>query len=177
MSIEARLAIAAGIFAGGLATGWYLQSVETGRAKNEVEQLQGAARLAKALAEGAARTAEGTIAGLQSDLAASHRMQRIEYVEVEKQIEAVASPARQCLSPSTVRVLRGAHRPAAEGEGPREPLGSGLRLAPDPGGSGASEKAVADWMNAALDQYKALQKLNRTLVQTIRSLPCVEVVE
>lgn len=170
------VALAVGVVVGG-ASAWYVRGVEVGRLELQIERLEASIRLAGALAESDARRAEATIAGLQSDLARSRNEGERVYVEVEKQIAAVASSTRACLQPRTVSVLRSAQGgQPAEGEGAREPLGTGLRLAPDPGGSGASEKAVADWMNAALAQYKALQARNRALVEVIQTSPCHEVV-
>ena len=195
------IALVGGIAVGGSVVGW-IQSVRIERRDVRIQGLEQTAEWARTKAEADASLAEATISGLTSDLAAAHRMQRIEYVETIKEIERVASGTNQCLSADTLSVLRGAQdRGDAKGSNSRVPPRPGTGFAPDSSGSvtgsassggggdsastgggsaassgGASEKAIANWMASALQQYKSLQRRNVALAETIRGLPCVEIV-
>lgn len=169
----AAISFTVGALAGGGGV-WYARGLEVGRLELKIERMEAANALAQSLAKSQAEAAELTIAGLQSDLARAHVHSERVYVEVEKRIEAVASPRRQCLSAPTVRVLRDAADPPAQGADPRSALGIPAAPAADPDGS-ASEQAIARWMNAALRQYKDLRDRHRALAEVVRALPCVVV--
>ncbi len=173
--------LALGLSLGGSAA-WYIQSLRVESRNLRIRALEQTIQTAKEKAEADALLSEATIAELIGDLAIAHKTQRIEYVEIIKKLDSVASGTDQCLSPGTIGVLRGSEgRANPQGAGSRVAPDSGTRLAPDPlgppfVGGGASEKAIANWMAAALKQYKDVQKRNATLAGVIRALPCVEVV-
>ena len=167
-------AFLAGIVAAGGPLWWY-HGVRMDEKQLVIDRLTGAAAAAKLESDRKAATAQLQIDAIVSaaDLAALSR--RVEHVEVIREIQVAASPDRQCLGPAAVSVLqRAKDRRDAPRPDPGEPAGTGLRLAPHPVGS-ASERAVAEYMAAALDQYTGLRDRHRDLAAVVRTLPCVVV--
>ena len=157
--------------------GWSLQGGKVARAKAEVAELEARIERGRAAAAAAAREAELTIGALSTDLAHARRLREVEYVEVVREIEKVSSRERQCLGPATRGVLHRSDRAAVESEDPRQPARASPGPAADPGGpAGASEQAVALWIEAARNQYRGLQRRFHAVSDAVRALPCVEVV-
>lgn len=165
--------------AGGGALAWWAQGNRIERLQLLSERYEAASRLGAQLVKHEAEAAKKRIDGLESDLEAAHKKREQTYVEVVKDVQVVASPTRQCLTPAVRRVLdssAGNPTPAPSAD-PRVALAIPAAPAADPGGPGASERAVALWMAAALRQYSALRDQHRTLADVVRSLPCVQVID
>lgn len=174
MPYVAAAAFAAGLVVAGAPLWWY-HGVRMDEQQLVIDRLTGAAAAAKLQSDQKAAAAQLQIDAIVSaaDLAALSR--RVEHVEVIREIQVAASPDRQCLGPAAVSVLqRAKDRRDAPRPDPGEPAGTGLRLAPHPVRS-ASERAVTEWMEAALDQYTGLRARHRALGDVVRVLPCVEI--
>lgn len=164
--------------AGGGWLGWTLQGGRVARAEAKVVAMQARLDAASTQAKADATEARLKIEALSTDLAHSWKLRQVERVEVIREIERVSSRDRRCLSAGTRGVLqRASGAAAAEGEGAGKPSGAAAGPAADPGGhAGASEQAVALWMNAAQRQYQDLKHHFITVSDAMRALPCVEVV-
>jgi hypothetical protein len=181
LSAAALPYVAAGAFVAGLAAAtvpwWWFHGVRMDQKQLAIDLLTGAVAKAEIDARRKAADAQRQVDQFNAALEVARNTQEAVHVEVIREIQVAASPDRQCLGPAAVGVLqRAKDRRDAPRADPGEPAGTGLRLAPYPVGS-ASERAVAEWMEAALDQYTAVRDRHRALAGTVRTLPCVEVVE
>jgi hypothetical protein len=121
------------------------------------------------------KESQDKVAGLSLELAAAQAVIAQDTETSNVQIQVVASPSRECLSPATQRVLNARNgRPdqrASTGQG-----GKGTArtdAAPASVEVGVSELAMANWVNAAFNQYSTCRVKHATLAGVIRSLPNV----
>lgn len=160
---------AGGILIGAAGAGWY-QQTRVAHRDNTIARMQNEATAAGLEATRMANEASAQIASLSTDLAAAYRHQRVVEVEVIREIDRVASPARACLGPAAVSVLqRSDSRPPRAGQSAGQPAGAGLRPPANTDGS-ASEAAVARWMNACRSAYWSLMDRDEAKIDVLRSL-------
>jgi hypothetical protein len=163
------IAAAGGLLVGAAGMGWF-QQTRIDALKVEAREAAVSSEERRQTAQRAADAASATVAGLSTDLAAAHRLQRVVEIEVEKEIVRVASPARACLGPAAVSVLqRSDSRPPRASQSASQPAGAGLRPPADPDGS-ASEAAVARWMSACRSAYWSLMDRDEAKTDVLRSL-------
>lgn len=172
--------VTAGAFAAGLAAAavpaWWLHSVRVDQLQLTIDRLTSAAEVARQESDRRAAAAQQQIDQVTAALDVARNTREVVHVEVVREIQAAASADRQCLGPAAVSVLqRSQDRRDASRQGPGVSAGTGLRIATDPVRP-ASERAVAEWMAAALDQYTGLRDRHRALADIVRVLPCVEIV-